>query len=161
ETVDQLLADKRVVAFLKKAYGLEGETSPLFNQMLKSALTSDSSNSRSFINRPENARFREIAAAFNFDTNGNAKRVQLGQVQDPNALEDTQDRYVRQTMEQRAGDQNQGVRLALYFERKASSIQSAYSILADKALLEVVMTTLGLPDAAAQAEVDVLAKMIS
>lgn len=161
ETVDQLLADKRVVAFLKKAYGLEGETSPLFNQMLKSALTSDSSNSRSFINRPENARFREIAAAFNFDTNGNAKRVQLGQVQDPNALEDTQDMYVRQTMEQRAGDQNQGVRLALYFERKASSIQSAYSILADKALLEVVMTTLGLPDAAAQAEVDVLAKMIS
>lgn len=161
ETVDQLLADKRVVAYLKKAYGFEKETSPLFNQTLKAALTSDVSDPNSFVNQSENARFRDIARAFNFGTDGSAKRTSLGTAQDPNALVETQDLYIRQTMEQQAGAQNQGVRLALYFQRKAESIQSPYSILADKALLEVVTTTLGLPDTAAQADVDVLANMIS
>lgn len=161
ETVDQLLADKRVVAFLKKAYGLESETSPLFNQTLRRALTSDPSDPASFVNQSENSRFREIASAFNFSADGNVKRVPLGMAQDPNALVETQDLYIRQTMEQRAGEENQGVRLALYFQRKAPNLTTSMSILADKALLEVVMTSLGLPDAAAQADVDVLANMIS
>ena len=72
----------------------------------------------------------------------------------------TQDAYIRQTMEEQAGDQNEGVRLALYFQRKASSLTGAYSILADKALLEVVMTALGLPAAVAQSDTDKLAQLI-
>ncbi|WP_295558349.1 DUF1217 domain-containing protein [uncultured Hyphomicrobium sp.] len=161
ETVDQLLADKRVVTFLKKAYGFQNETSPLFNQTLRRALTSDPSDPKSFVNQSENARFRELAAAFNFTSDGSVRRAELGSVQDPNTLVETQDLYLRQTMEQAAGDQNEGVRLALYFQRKAPNLTSSLSVLADKALMEVVMTTLGLPDSAAQADVDVLANMIS
>jgi hypothetical protein len=161
ETVDKLLADKRAVAYLKKAYGFESETSPLFNTTLRAALTSNVSDPRSFINQSGNERFREIASAFNFAADGSVKRVALGSVQDPNALVETQDLYLRQTMEQAAGDQNQGVRLALYFQRKAASITSPMSILADKALTEVVMTALSIPDTAAQADVDVLVRMIS
>ncbi|MCC7251235.1 DUF1217 domain-containing protein [Hyphomicrobium sp.] len=159
ETVDQLLADKRLVAYIKKAFGFEKET--ISDGMWRQILTSDVDDPKSFVNLASNSRFRELAGAFNFATDGTAKRIAVGQVQDPNVLANTQDLYIRQTMEQTAGDQNAGVRLALYFQRKASSIQSAYSILADKALLEVVMTSLGLPDTAAQADVDVLAKMIS
>jgi hypothetical protein len=129
--------------------------------MLRQILTSDVEDPRSFVNLGSNTRFRALAEAFNFGTDGKAKRVTLGLAQDPYALKGTQDLYVRQTMEQKAGAENPGVRLALYFQRKASSIESAYSILADKALREVVMTALGLPEAAAQADVDVLAKMIS
>lgn len=159
ETVDQLLADKRLVSFIKTAYGFGSET--ISNAVLRQVLTSDVNDPTSFVNSGGNTRFRELAQAFSFSRDGTASRVTLGLAQDSYALQDTQDLYVRQTMEQRAGDQNQGVRLALYFQRKASSIQSAYSILADKALTEVVMTSLGLPDSAAQADVDVLAKMIS
>jgi hypothetical protein len=160
ENVDQLLADKRVVTFIKKAFGFEKETSPLFNQTLRQALISNASDPDSFVNKSENARFRDIAAAFNFNSDGSVARASLGQVQDPNALLKTQDMYLRQTIEQKAGSDNEGVRLALYFQRKASTITSPLSILADKALMEVVMTSLGLPDTVAQADVDVLASMI-
>jgi hypothetical protein len=70
------------------------------------------------------------------------------------------DNYLRQTMELRAGEENQGVRLALYFERKAPVIDSAMDILADKALYEVVRTALGLSLAVAQASTDAQASMI-
>lgn len=43
------------------------------------------------------------------------------------------------------GAQNEGIRLALYFERRASNINTPYDILADRALLEVVQTVLGIP----------------
>ena len=52
------------------------------------------------------------------------------------------------------------MRLALYFKRKASTITSSYSILADKALYEVARTALGISDAAIKADIDVLARLI-
>ena len=42
-------------------------------------------------------------------------------------------KYARQTLEQEAGDENNGVRLALYFERKAPTIKSGFDFLADDA----------------------------
>lgn len=158
ESVEQLLSNKRLVGFIRTAYGLGNDVS---DAMLRQALMSDLDDPKSFANTASNKRLREVAEAFNFGTDGRARRMALGLVQDPASLKDTQDLYIRQTMEQRAGNESPGVRLALYFQRKASSITSAYSILADKALLEVAMTTLGLPQAAAQADIDVLAKMIS
>jgi hypothetical protein len=158
ESVDDLLADKRLVAYLAKAHGFEGEN--ISNQVLRQALTADPYDLKSFVNQGSNTRFRELAGSFNFGADGAVKRVPLGVVQDPNALLETQDLYVRQTIELRAGEQNQGVRLALYFQRKASTIQSAYSILADKALIEVALTALGMPDSVAQTDTDALAKML-
>lgn len=157
-TADDLLKDKRLVAYIKKAFGLEGET--VSDQELRQALTSDLYDLKSYANTSGDPRLRSLAAAFNFASDGTAKRVTLGQAQDAYELISTQDLYVRQTMEQKAGTENEGVRLALYFQRKASTITSAYSILADKALLEVVTTALGIPDAAAQADVDTQARMI-
>lgn len=76
------------------------------------------------------------------------------------AREATVDAYVRQTLETDAGTENEGVRLALYFQRKASSITSAYSILADPALAEVARTALGLPSEAARSSIEGQAKLI-
>lgn len=157
-SVDALLKDKRLVAYITQAFGFSDET--VSNDVLKQVLTSDLYDPKSFVNRPENYRFRELAAAFNFGSDGAAKRISAGAAQDDSEVLQTQDLYIRQTMEQQAGEQNQGVRLALYFQRKAATITSAYSILADKALLEVVMTGLGLPDAVAQSDVDKLAQLI-
>ena len=53
-----------------------------------------------------------------------------------------------------------GVRLALYFQRKAPSITSALSILADRALLKVTQTALGLPVSMSQAEIETQEAMI-
>src|SRR5690606_13268765 len=147
---DQLLADKRLVAYITRAYGFEREQ--LSDTVLRQIFTSDIDDPRSFVNLGPNTRFKAMAGAFNFQTDGTARRVVLGLAQDTNAVRETQDLYIRQTIEQTAGEENPGVRLALYFQRKATSITSAYSILADKALLEVVLTALQLPDAITQAD---------
>jgi hypothetical protein len=159
KSVDDLLKDTRLVTYIKKAFGFEGET--ISDETLKEALTSDLFESKGFLNVAPTTKFRELAAAFNFAADGTAKRVSMGQAQDQDDLVRTQDLFIRQTMEETAGEQqSEGVRLALYFERKASTITSAFSVLADKALLEVVLTALNLPDSVAQADVDTQAKML-
>ncbi len=158
-SVDELLEDTRVVAYIKKAFGFEKES--ISDQTLRQILTSDPFDSKSFVNKGANTKYRDMAAAFNFGADGKAQRIALGEAQDKDERIRTQDMYIRQTMEEQAGSQNEGVRLALYFQRKASSIVSPYSILADKALLQVVLTALALPDSIAQAEVDTQAKAIS
>jgi hypothetical protein len=64
-------------------------------------------------------------------------------------------------MEDEAGTQNEGVKLALYFQRKAPNITSAYSILADSALLKVVQTALNIPSASSSQNIDVQATQIT
>ena len=71
------------------------------------------------------------------------------------------DKYLRQTLEEQAGDENEGVRLALYFERKAETIDNFYQVLADKALSKVVRTVLGLPDSIAYADIDKQVEMFA
>ena len=64
------------------------------------------------------------------------------------------DKFLRQTLEENAGNENEGVRLALYFERKAEGLTNFYEILADPALAKVVRTALSLPDSFASADID-------
>ena len=64
-------------------------------------------------------------------------------------------------MEQEAGADNNGVRLALYFQRVAPTVKTPYGILADRALLQVVHTALALPVTMSNADIDVQANMIS
>jgi hypothetical protein len=157
-SVEDFLKDTRLRTYITRAYGFASENPS--DQVLRQIFTSDLFDPASFVNKPENYRFREMAAAFNFESDGTAGRVSVGVAQDERDVLATQDLFIRQTMEQEAGQQSEGVRLALYFQRKASTITSAFSILADKALLEVVMTGLGLPDSVAQSDVDKLAALI-
>ncbi|MCJ2048337.1 DUF1217 domain-containing protein [Methylobacterium sp. J-070] len=68
--------------------------------------------------------------------------------------------YAVQSVEVDAGNDNEGVRLALYFRRKAGSVASVYGILADKALAEVVRTALGLPPEVATGSIDAQARLL-
>ncbi|MDH2312900.1 DUF1217 domain-containing protein [Methylobacterium brachiatum] len=76
------------------------------------------------------------------------------------ARETVVDAYVRQTLETDSGNENEGVRLALYFQRKAGSINSPYGFLADPALAQVVRTTLGLPPETAKSSIESQARLI-
>jgi hypothetical protein len=75
-------------------------------------------------------------------------------------FQETQANYLEQSLEQQQGDTNPGVRLALYFRRKAGEITSSYDILADKALSEVFRTTFDLPDTMAATPIDQQAKLM-
>lgn len=93
----------------------------------------------SLANRLTDRRYLEFVEDFNFarygETTTSFSRTQEGTVE----------KYYLQTMELEAGAQNEGARLALYFQRKVDAIETAADILGDRALLQVVQTATGLP----------------
>ena len=153
KSIDDFLANDRLFSFAMKAYGLGDMT--YAKAFMRKVLTEGIDDSKSFANTLSDKRYLEFATAFNFARYGDTTTIF------DRTRQGTVDNYVRQTLEQDAGAQNEGVRLALYFQRKASSITSPYSILADSALLKVVQTALGIPAASSSMDIDLQAKMIS
>ena len=96
-----------------------------------------------------------LAQTFNFATQGakttSSTAVQSGVVNN----------YIEQALDSNEGKSHPGVQLALYFQQNASKITSAYSILADKNLLTVVQTALGISPTTSQEDIDTQANMIS
>lgn len=133
-TVDQLLADERLTNFLAESQGIDPES--VTPEDWKQMFASDLDDPKSYVNQLSDSTFAKIVASFNFDTEGNLTSDTLGTVQQRGDVLTTVNSYYRQTMEEEQGDTNQGVRLALYFQRKAPDITSAYDILGDSALLQ-------------------------
>ncbi|MCC8940530.1 DUF1217 domain-containing protein [Bradyrhizobium sp. Arg68] len=152
-SIDDFLNNYRLFSYAMKAYGLSDMT--YAKAFMRKVLTEGVTNTNSFANKLSDPRYREFAKAFNFAALG-PKATQTTAAQTGTATN-----YVQQVMEQDAGDQNEGVRLALYFTRKASSITSPYQILADKALTQVVQTALGLSPNVSAADIDKQAAMLS
>jgi hypothetical protein len=122
---------------------------------MRKVLSEGIDKSDSFANGLSDARYKEFVEAFNFVRYGETTTIF------DRTRQGTVDRYVRQTLEEEAGAQNEGVRLALYFERKASGIKSALGILADAALLKVVQTALAIPAETSAMDIDRQADMIA
>jgi hypothetical protein len=157
-SVSDLLANRKVINFILIAKGLQPEK--VSDEYLKKIFSSDLSNPKSFANTENDPRFAEIASSFNFDSKGNVARLAMMGPQKRDQFRETQAKYVEQSLEQQQGDVNPGVRLALYFQRKAGQITSAYDILADKALSEVFRTTFDFPDTMAAMPIDQQAKFV-
>ena len=105
-------------------------------------------DSKSYANRLNDSRFLALAKTFNFAADGEAA------TQKTDAQQGVVDRYIRQEIETSAGQDDEGVRLALYFQREAPNVKSAYGLLGDTALWTVVKTIFGFPDAMASADID-------
>ncbi|MBW5440626.1 DUF1217 domain-containing protein [Bradyrhizobium canariense] len=158
DSVSDLLANRPMVDFILLAKGLDPKK--VSTDFLKKIFASDLNDPKSFANTESDPRFAEIAASFNFDSQGNVARLPMMGPQKRDQFRETQANYVEQSLEQQQGDANPGVRLALYFQRKAGDITSAYDILADKALSEVFRTTFDLPDSMAAMPIDQQAKFV-
>jgi hypothetical protein len=153
KSIDDFMKDDRIFRYAMKAYGLEDMT--YAKAMVKKALTEGVTDSKSFANTLTDKRFAALAKAFDFKTYGDTTTQQAS------ATTGTVSAYVRQAVEVNAGEQNEGVQLALEFARKAPTITSAYGILADKDLLKVVQTTLGISEYTSYQDIDKQATMIS
>jgi hypothetical protein len=122
---------------------------------MRKVLTEGIAGKDSFANKLADTRYREFADTFNFAELGTTTTIF------DVTRQGTVDRYYRQTLEEDAGSQDEGVRLALYFERKAPAVTSVYGILADAALLKVVQTALDLPATMSLLDIDKQAGLIS
>ena len=152
KSIEDFLGDDRLYRYAMKAAGLGDMI--YAKAFMKKVLTEGIDGNDTFANKLSDKRYRTFAETFNFARYGEVattfERTQKGTV----------DNYVRQTLEEDAGKQNEGVRLALYFERKADEIDSVLEILADPALSKVVRTALSIPDATATIDLDKQIAMI-
>ncbi|MBY2911282.1 DUF1217 domain-containing protein [Rhizobium leguminosarum] len=157
-TASEFLADDRLVSFALEAKGLDPDD--VTSDELEKIFSSDLDDEDSYVNKLDDNRFAELVGAFNFDQDGNISADPTGTVQQRGDVLETIDAYVRLTLEDDQGDSNTGVRLALYFQRKAPEISSAYNILGDSALFEFFTTTFNLSSYVSNMDVDKQAEMI-
>lgn len=150
--VDGFVADRRLVNFAMKAFGLEDMA---YAKAFVKKLLNEGTVSGSMANRLSDQRYRDFVSTLNFASFG-AATTSLSEVS-----EGVADRYLRQTVEENAGATSEGARLALYFQRKASEISSPLNLLADTALLKVTQTALGLPASMSNLDLDKQVAMIS
>jgi hypothetical protein len=155
KSVDDFINNTQLFSYAMKAYGLEDMT--YAKAFMKKVLTSDLNDSNSFANKLADSRYQDIAKAFDFSTDGDADSTVT---QSQTAQQGTVDKYVRQTLEEDAGEDDTGVQLALYFERTAPSVTSYYGILADDALSKVVRTALGFDDSMGLMDIDQQVKIL-
>ncbi len=152
KTIEDFLANDRVFSYAMKAFGLKDMI--YAKAFVKKVLTDGIDSANSFTNQLTDPRFKELATAFNFKSLGTAttafERTQKGVV----------DKFLQVQLEEQAGSSNEGVRLALYFRRKAPDITSAYSILGDPALYKVAQVALGLTASSNANNLDMQAEII-
>jgi Protein of unknown function (DUF1217) len=152
KSIEDFLANDRVYAYAMRAFGLKDMI--YAKAFVKKVLTDGIDSANSFTNQLTDPRFKELATTFNFKSLGSTTtifdRAQKGVV----------DKYVQVQLEEQAGTSNEGVRLALYFRRKASDITSAYGILGDTALYKVAQVALGLTSSSNANSLDMQAEII-
>lgn len=146
KSVDDFMADTRLYNYALKAHGLEDMA--YAKAFIRKVLTEGVSSDEAFANKLSDTRYADLAKSLNFEANGTAATSFTA------AQQGVVDKYLRQTLEEDAGNENTGVRLALYFERNASTITSGLSILADDALAQVVRTAFGIPAEVAASDID-------
>ena len=152
-TVKDFVNNYQLFSYAMKAYGLNDLTyaKGLITKVLDGGVT----DKTALANTMSDPRYKAFATAFDFVGKG------ADATKSTAATTDTMNKFIEQTLEDQQGNQNTGVKLALYFQRNAASVTSTYGLLADSAMLKVVQTTFGLSPNSAQADVDVQAAYLN
>ena len=150
-SVADFVGNYRLFSYAMKAFGLEdmNYAKGLMTKVLDGGVTSSTALANTL-----GANYKAFATAFDFAGQG------TNVTQTAAATTAVVSKYVEQSLEDKEGTQNQGVQLALYFTRNASSITNLYGLLADKNMLKVVETAFGLPSSTS-ADIDSLEKTLS
>ncbi|MGJ8570110.1 MAG: DUF1217 domain-containing protein [Hoeflea sp.] len=152
ETVDELLSDIRLRNVLLVAEGLRPVD--VNNDTLRAVLISDLDDPDSFANQQTDIAYQKIAGSFNFDADGYIQIISEPGAQNERGLVETQRLYLTQAIEEEAGADSLGARLALYFERMAPTLTSTYDILADDALAQFIRTAFSISQETASSDID-------
>ncbi|NTZ90117.1 DUF1217 domain-containing protein [Agrobacterium tumefaciens] len=158
KTLKEFLANDRLTKFAMESLGIDPKS--VTKEQLEKIFSSKLDDSESYVNKEMDPVFRRLVTAFNFDTDGNILHEDRSLIQTRRGLYETLDNYLTQTLETQAGEENAGVRLALYFKRMAAGTTSYYSILADTAVQNFINTTFGIPSELGNAPVDTQVAMM-
>ena len=153
KTPADLVNNYRLFSYALNAFGLGDQVyaKALFQKVLQQG-TGSTKDLAYTLNDP---RILALAKTFNFAANGASTTSSTA------VKTDVVSKYVEQTLETNQGQSDQGVQLALYFQRNAPNITSVYNILADTKLLTVVQTALGISSLTSAENIDTQANLIS
>jgi hypothetical protein len=146
KTIEEFVGDRRLFQYAMKAHGLEDMA--YAKAMMVKVLKEGRDETDAFAIRLADRRYVDFAETFDFARHGELATTFT------KAQKGVADKYLRQTLEQNTGANNEGVRLALYFQRKASSVTSVTELLGDRALAAVTRTALGMPQSTALLDID-------
>lgn len=152
KTIDDLLKNQRLYTFAMNAFGLGDMV--YAKAFIKKALQEGTDSRNSFAMKLADPRFRNFVNTFNFKLLGTAT-TSSNQV-----TQGTITNYIENQVEQQAGTQSDGLRLALYFKNNIGHISTSYGILGNAPIYQVVRTALGLPQTLSSVNVDTQAKLI-
>jgi hypothetical protein len=152
ESLEEFLGNERLYRFALTAFDLESQVP--YKGLIKKILEEGVADKGSLANKLSDPKFRTFARALGFAEDGTKN------VRNPNFVDEVVERYKRVRVETDAGEDNVGVRLAAYFERRAHSITSWYSVLGDRALREVAFAAFDLPNEMQQTNPDRLVKIL-
>jgi hypothetical protein len=145
KSIDELMKNERLLTYAMAAFGLDSQTEDLDH--IRELLEGGTRDPDAPVHDEADA-YIAFVASLDFEGLGE-QATTYNRAQQP-----AMDKYLRQTLEETAGETNEGVRLALYFERKAPNLTSFYQVLSDPALAQVVRTALALPAEFANADID-------
>jgi hypothetical protein len=133
--VEALLKDRRTLTVVLEAFQLESEIDK--RAMLRKVLTEDPAAEGSLVSRLSDPRWKQFAQAF------------AGRTDQPLADTALVDRIVGGALtnrfEKEMGEDNPGLREALYFRRMAANVTSIPQLMSDRALATVARGALGMP----------------
>lgn len=153
KSADDLVNTPRLFNYAMNAFGLGDMTyaKGLLEQVLQQGVSSKSA----LANTLNNPNIQAFAKAFDFAASGSSTTASS------DLVTNVVNRYTENALEADQGRQNPGVELALYFERHAPGVTSVYGLLADKNLLTVVRTALGISPLTAAQPIDTQKKLLS
>jgi Protein of unknown function (DUF1217) len=152
KSVDDFMKDDRIYTYALKAHGLEDMA--YAKAFIRKVLEEGIDGRDAFANKLSDPRYRELAETFNFKRHGATTTIFT------RAQEGTVAKFNRQALEVQAGGDNEGVRLALYFARKAPEAANTFDLIADPALARVIQIATGLPQSIGALDIDKQAAMI-
>jgi hypothetical protein len=153
KTPADLVNNYRLFSYVLNAYGLGAMT--YAKSLIQKVLEQGTGSTNDLAYTLNNPQILALAQTFDFAKNGSittaAGAVRNGVVHN----------YIEQTLEANQAQTNPGVQLSLYFQQNAPDIRNVYSILADKNLLTVVQTALGISPLTSAEPIDTQANLIS
>ncbi|WP_159727865.1 DUF1217 domain-containing protein [Methylosinus sp. Ce-a6] len=152
-SVDAFMKDSRLFNYAMTAFSLGSMT--YAKGLMQKVLEGGVSNSSALANTISNANIKAFATAFDFAGNGEPTTSSA------TLVDNVVSRYTEQALETNQGQQNPGVQLALYFRQHAPALTSVYGILADRNILTVVQTALGLSPLTSSQSIDTQYRLLS
>jgi len=153
KTADDLIANPRLFRYAMTAFGLGDKIDA--KGLMKKVLQQGVTKNNALANTLNNSAIQAFAKTFDFAANGATTTTSASLASTVVA------RYTENALETDQGQQNPGVQLALYFQQQAPNLKSMYSVLADKNLLTVVQTALGISPSTGSQPVDTQYRLLN